>query len=70
MNKLSNDLCLVVPWFLVRPEETWDEDYEVDGYSIALTAVTRVGWLVENGHEVFFGMPSSVKQQFEDLGEL
>lgn len=71
MHKNANEsLKLVSPWFMVKPESSWNPDMIVEGIEIGLTAVLQIGWLINNEHDVYFGMGMNVSEEFEDLGEL
>lgn len=75
-NKLSGQLFVVMPWW-----EIMDEDTMVDGHLEMLTGepdkrrfkfgmLAQVGWLIENGSGVFFGVGTSAADCMEKVGEL
>lgn len=39
------------------------------GRKIVRGLLMQVGWLIQNQHDVWFGLPMSAQKQFEDLGE-
>lgn len=69
MNKISGELSLIIPWFMTI-EEDIDFKYEPDGILIAYGMFQQVGWMLENGHGVYFGLGITAIDQFEYIGEL
>lgn len=71
MNKINAEVVVVTPW-LVPVGDYIDLKMKTDkeGIPFVWGSFYQCGWLVENGHNVFFGFPMSVEDQFEDLGLL
>lgn len=79
MNKQTGKIMLAHPHWeplhLQFDEKFYDEldigFKEMAGdRKIAHGTLLQVGWLLQNEHEVWLGMPLSITDQFEDLGEI
>jgi hypothetical protein len=78
VNKTNGELALVHPqWepLNIKFDEKFYHELgpEVKAMigkrKIAHGALVQVGWMVQNRHDVWFGLPLSIEDQFEDLGE-
>lgn len=79
MNKLTAQLYLVTPrWepLNIKFDEKFYEDLipemkaMVNGRKICHGVLMQVGWMVENEHGVWLGLPLSAADQFENLGDV
>ena len=78
MNKLNGELALATPhWQAVtcRFDENLIKELdpmiakEIGSRKIASGTLVQVGWLLQNQNDVWFGMPLSISEQFEVLGD-
>jgi len=69
LNKISADLFVVMPWMQVM---TGDDLFTgMFCYSrVAIGALAQIGWLIENGKGVSFGIGLNAEKFFESFGEL
>jgi hypothetical protein len=79
INKATADLALVHPQYepinIKFDEKFYHELGEevklmVGGRKIVHGVLVQVGWMLQNRNDVWFGLPLSIADQFEDLGEL
>lgn len=79
-NKLNGSIIKAVEWMEVLEEDDYvkslglqealkDPNDEHPERIHKIGALTQVGWLLENGHNIYFGVSMKAKEQFEDLGE-
>lgn len=68
VNKISSELFVVTPWFQVMSGDELDAGI-LDKTRYAIGALSQVGWLIENGNGVFFGMGLAAEQNFEPAGD-
>jgi hypothetical protein len=80
MNKMSGDLCLVHPQYepvpgMIKFDEKFYHDLMPDMRAmigkrkVVHGALVQVGWLLQNSHDVWIGVPMNVSTLFEDIGE-
>ena len=78
MNKTSGDIMLATEqWEPIQIEHD-EKFYEsilpefkqfTEGRKVARGLVIQVGWLIQNRHDVWFGVNLGAEDSFEDLGE-
>lgn len=78
MNKQSGQIVLATPqWepLTIHYDENLFKEIDpiftemIGDRKIAKGTLMQVGWLLQNQNDVWFGMPLSVREQFETLGE-
>lgn len=71
MNKISGEFGIVVPQFVpVGDYIDLKVQCDKDGVPFVWGSFYQAGWMIENGHNIFFGLPMSAEDQFEKLGDL
>ncbi len=77
VNKMSGQILVAVPWWDMMENDTLIEGRlsDIDPSSqderrMKIGAIAQVGWLIENGNGVFFGVGPNVIEHMEILGEL
>lgn len=79
MNKRTGQLAIITPhWqpIVINFDQKFYEELDpaiaqmIQGRKIAHGVLCQVGWLVQNEHEVWFGLPLSVIDQFEEIGDV
>ncbi len=79
LNKHSAELVLATEQWEPLQVEYDEKFYEsilpefkefTQGRKVAKGFILQVGWLVQNRNDVWFGLPMSAQDQFEDMGEL
>lgn len=68
MNKRNGDFALVVPWYM--PQDMGSDIANGVMQDLKIGAIVQVGWMLQNGHDVYFGVGPKAANEFEDLGEL
>lgn len=72
INKKSGELAWVMPWMeIIKGQEILAVNIPDDKTQVrsVFGALAQVGWLVENGHGVFFGIGLQAEELFEKVGE-
>lgn len=71
MNKKTDDLVLIVPWFTPATEdEAAALNMRVEAVNVVYGIFWQCGWLMQNQHGVWFGLSLNAIANFELLGEL
>lgn len=78
MNKDTGSIVLATPqWeplYILYDEKLYRDVIPhfgnlTKGKKLVHGTLIQVGWLIQNKNNVWFGMPMSITEQFEDLGE-
>ncbi len=77
MNKRSGQIFIVVPWWDMMADDILLEgrmntlDAEANAEQrFKIGGIAQVGWLIENGSGIWFGIGTNAIEHFEKLGEL